>query len=135
MSYKDFTDIEKLVGQDEIDSRDLVEAVSDYESEIDEEMTTLDRPEWKDLVEDESLRELVSEINDAGQGIPDWPHGARLIREDHFETFARQYAEDSGSISDDVSWPCDHIDWEKAADHLKMDFTSITLGDYTYYVR
>ena len=46
-----------------------------------------------------------------------------------------QYAEDIGAIEDRNHWPCDYIDWELAADSLKMDYFSVQFDGVEYWVR
>lgn len=58
-----------------------------------------------------------------------------LIADSHFENYARELAEDLGAIPNDYSWPASHIDWEAAADSLKMDYMEITLGTYSFWTR
>ena len=44
-----------------------------------------------------------------------WQYGIQFIDEDDFEDYARELAEDVGAIQDDMNWPCNCIDWERAA--------------------
>lgn len=66
---------------------------------------------------------------------PDWRHGATLIRESYFKTFAEQYADDIGAIDARAVWPLDCIDWEQAAEELKMDYTGVEFDGVDYWVR
>jgi hypothetical protein len=65
----------------------------------------------------------------------DWPHGATIVRESYFVKYAEQFADDIGAVNSDASWPNDCIDWDKAADELKADFTEIDFDGVTYLVR
>lgn len=58
-----------------------------------------------------------------------------LISEDYFEDYARQTAESIGAIEDDTQWPCNCIDWERAADELRVDYTAVEYDGDTYYYR
>lgn len=78
-----------------------------------------------------ALEALAEEAN----GSPDWQYGEGLIRDSHFEDYARQLAEDVGAMPDDARWPCTCIDWEKAADELKMDYTSVSFDGVDYWIR
>jgi len=89
--------------------------------------------EWDDDYGDE-LKALQSLAED-GEGYSDWKHGAQLIRDDYFEKYAQEFAEDIGAIPDDASWPATCIDWEKAAGELQMDYTSLDFAGVTYWVR
>lgn len=78
----------------------------------------------------------LTDLRDEAEGYSgDWKHGATLVRESYFEDYARSLAEDLGLISDDSKWPCTCIDWEKAADQLKADYSAVDFAGETYYVR
>ena len=114
---------EPLTGKDYIDSRDMIER-ADYLRGRDEPLT-----------EDEA-EELATIDELAESGIGDWEHGVTLIREDKFEDYARDFAEDiHGKEVREASWPFDCIDWEKAANALRMDYTSVEFLGETYLVR
>lgn len=90
--------------------------------------------EWDDGDEAKELANLKA-LQEQGEGYSDWRHGVTLIRDDHFEKYAEQYAEDIGAIPDNAQWPCTCIDWEKAARELRMDYTAIEFDGVTYWVR
>ena len=58
-----------------------------------------------------------------------------MIANYHFEYYARQLAEDIGAIDRDQGWPACHIDWEAAAENLKMDYTSVSFEGREYWIR
>lgn len=66
---------------------------------------------------------------------PDWEYGSTLIRDSHFEDYARETAEDCGYIQRGVGWPYTCIDWARAAEELQQDYTSVELAGVTYWVR
>lgn len=102
----------------------------DRESAIEESIADSDRENYR-----EELRKL-EELAEQGSGYADdWRHGSILIRDSHFEDYARQYAEDIGAIDRNARWPNDCIDWEKAARELQMDYTSVEFDGVTYWVR
>lgn len=105
-----------------LDTRDLIARITYLET--DEE--TLGEDEQEELAE---LREAES------IGIPDWQYGETLIREDYFEEYARELAEDIGAIDPAAVWPLTYIDWEAAADALKQDYVDVTLNGFVYYAR
>lgn len=82
--------------------------------------------QWE-VEERDSIRELLSQME--RDGVED------LISEDYFEDHARQTAEGIGAIDDDTSWPCNCIDWERAADELRVDYTAVEFNGDTYYYR
>jgi antirestriction protein len=80
-----------------------------------------------------ALRALVEELEScSGEDVR---HGATLIRDSDFESYARDLAEEVGAINRDASWPNTYIDWERAADELKMDYSSVEYDGVTYWVR
>lgn len=99
---------------------DRIDYLARFEEDADEENPILDEDEVEEL---RMLRELMEEIRE----------DAFLICESYFEEYARQLAEDIGAIGGETQWPATCIDWEQAADDLKMGFTSVEFGEYTYY--
>ena len=68
-------------------------------------------------------------------GIADWLYGETLIPEDAFTDYARDLASDIGAIADDAHWPATCIDWDRAADQLRTDYTEFEYRGETYLVR
>lgn len=58
-----------------------------------------------------------------------------MIHEDYFRTYAEELANDLGLIDGDADWPLTYLDWDAAADALKVDYTEVTLEGETYYRR
>lgn len=106
-----------------IDSRDLIEVMEELEAD---DPAALDADEVELLV---AIRELSEE------GIEDWQYGAGFIREDYFEEYAQELAEDIGAISPDAAWPLSYIDWKAAAEALQQDYSEVSFLGRTYYVR
>lgn len=114
-----------------MDSRDVETRIAELEGMqivgSPEEGSGLDEEEAEELA---TLKELSSEGESASA---DWQYGATLIRDSYFEDYARQTADDLGGVKE--GWPYDYIDWERAADALLMDYTSIDFDGVTYWVR
>ena len=107
-----------------IDSRDIInriEWLEDMEEELDE-------------YEKEELT-ILRDVEEQGESSPDWNYGATLIRDSYFEEYAQQLAEDIGAIGRDLQWPLYHIDWEAAADSLRVDYSTIDFDGVEYLVR
>lgn len=122
-----------------MDSRDLVDALKECESELEGLGPNADSDPDTAADADE-LRQAIDALTDAIEAVEDGSgesakDGVTIIRDDDFEDYARELAEDIGAIQSDAGWPMDYIDWERAADALKMDYSSITLGGYEYWVR
>jgi hypothetical protein len=110
-----------------IDTRQLIERAEEIRAELAE----------PDLCEDpEAYAEELAEIEAIEEaGIPDFPYGETLIREDYFQTYAQELAADIGALADESAWPLSYIDWEAAADALKVDYIEVEYQGSTYYAR
>lgn len=122
--------------EDIIDSRDIQARIDYLESleEEDEEATDADE-EPMALCDDEreELR-LLQEFKDEAN-TSEWKYGMTFIRDDYFEDYAREFAEDIGAIGKDDQWPATCIDWERAARELQMDYTGADFDGITYWFR
>lgn len=132
-----------LTGEDVIDSRDLVELLDELHGERDawveneggdEDEQARTAEQWAEEFPDEA--ELVKALEGIEENAPaDWLHGETFIRDSYFENYARELADDIGAIDAKAGWPNNCIDWERAADELRTDYTSYELGDVTYWAR
>lgn len=75
------------------------------------------------------------EVREQADGCSDWKYGEALIRDSYFATYAEELASDIGAIDRNAKWPLSHIDWEAAADELKMDYTAIDFDGVEYWIR
>lgn len=119
------------LGEDEesqLRAEDIDAAISDNEDDINQKEI-----EIADL--ESELQPLTDLRDEAEPYCPDWRYGATLIADDYFEDYAYELANDIGAIPDDMSWPANCIDWTKAADALKMDYTSVDFDGTTYWIR
>lgn len=76
--------------------------------------------------------EFLEEIESAD--IYGYEDGVTLIHDDHFQEYAEEEAR-SLYDADWDSWPFNLIDWEKAAEELQTDYSSIDVGNETYWYR
>jgi uncharacterized protein (UPF0335 family) len=90
---------------------------------------------WNTSDEAKELAALQSVAEQAEGYASDWRHGETLIRDDYFEDYARQLAEDCGMVKEGAQWPNNCIDWEQAASELQTDYTSIDFDGVTYWIR
>lgn len=120
---------------DVFDIRDVIDRFLDIE-EPPTRMGEIDDAD-DDKDEREQLRAFLDEVRGNGgdhQWRGDWyPTG--FIADSYFENYAREFADDIGAIKDDNSWPYTCIDWEQAAKELRMDYSSVDVGDSTYWYR
>ena len=130
--------------QDILDSRDIIERIEELENEQTElmgdwdgsseltapaEFIAWEKEHGKEL---DTLRKFAEEGESASA---DWKYGATLIRDSYFQDYAEQLAEDTGAVNKDASWPNNCIDWEKAAEELQQEYTSVEFENVTYWVR
>lgn len=110
--------------EDLIDSRDVIERIKELEAQD------------KDEQEAEELAAL-KELNREGEDTfgEEWEYGVTLVHEDYFEDYAQEFAEDIGAIDRNAQWPLQYIDWEEAADALKMDYSEVDFDGQAYYGR
>ena len=99
----------------------------DLRDDEDHEFMGYEESELEELFELES--ELGMTLEAADQA------GLYFIDEDYFEEYARELAYDTGAIDSDSAWPCTHIDWEAAADELRMNYTEVEYEGNTYLVQ
>jgi hypothetical protein len=129
---------------DIIDSRDIIERIDELRDERDsaadgwepgsDEPKPQALADWEASDEAAELKTLEAVASD-GEGYGDWDHGETLIRETYFIEYAQQLAEDIGAIDPKASWPNGCIDWEKAADELRVDYTEVDFDGVTYLMR
>jgi hypothetical protein len=81
----------------------------------------------------EELHELESELGMTLEAADQ--NGLYFIDEDYFVEYAKEFAYDVGAIDSDAVWPCTHIDWDAAADELRMDYTEVEYEGSTYLVQ
>jgi hypothetical protein len=118
---------------DTIDSRQVIERIRELENmaDIDDDgnvtADNLDEDEREELA---TLRELAKE----GETLSDWKYGTTLIRDEYFEDHAQELFEET-SDTKITEWPYCHIDWEEAAEALKVDYTAIDFDGETYWAR
>jgi hypothetical protein len=107
---------------DVIDSRDVIDRIDNLDGTEDES-------------EQEELKALLALQEEAQGYSEDWRYGSPLIRDSYFEAYAEELADDMGAIDRNAGWPLTCIDWEKAADELKQDYTSVEFDGVTYWIR
>lgn len=111
---------------DVIDSRDVIARIEELEAE---DVGMLPADEFSELW---ALKALADE---ASGYAADWQYGEMLIHDDYFETYAQELAEEIGAVDPEAGWPLNRIDWESAADDLKIDYTSVEFDGETYWIR
>ena len=87
--------------------------------------------------DDENKQELdaLLALQDEASGSPDWQYGEGLIRHSYFKDYAQDLAEDCGLLENANTWPGRCIDWDQAAEELKMDYFSVDFDGVEYLIR
>lgn len=121
-----------LDGNDSVfDSRDVIERIEQIESEIEELDEDNDYDDVVDLRDELSaLTALRDEINDE-----EFEFGITFVADFYFEDYAQELAESIGAIDREAGWPLNRIDWEAAAEDLKIDYTSVEFQGEEYWYR
>ena len=117
---------------DVTDSRDIITRIERVESDL--EQARVDGDDTADL--EAELKALEEFADEASECAPDWHYGETIIHEDYFTQYARELS-DELSLGDGAmaQWPFTHIDWEAAADALKVDYSEVEFNGVTYYIR
>ncbi len=128
------TSPQELSGANVIDMRQLwerkVELELDTSSLLDEE----EREELRKL--DQFFAEESQESEPGNHGEFDEP---TLVLDSHFEDYARELAEQiapTPEVKEALeTWPYRYVDWARAAEELRHDYTEVSLDGNTYLVR
>ena len=124
---------------DVVDTRDVMERIDELESEIgdapDADELAADQGGEDEFADERAELAALKSFADDVESYCNMRDGEALIRDDHFVKYAQELAEDTGMISRDVSWPYTCIDWDKAADELKHDYSSAEWDGVTYWFR
>ena len=111
---------------DEIDEA-LLHALNDAQATYD--AAKLELETWDGEV-GEHLK-LLEDAADEVKSFEGWRGGFDLFNEADFKDHARDHAENLGI--DICGWPYDSIDWDHAANELIHDYSSISIGNVTFY--
>lgn len=100
------------------------------EEALEDWRTSANGGEWKDL---------QTVIDAIGAHPIDSRHafvaGEILIRDDYFEKYAQELAEEMGLLEHCDQWPARCIDWAQAAEELKVNYVSVEIESETYWFR
>jgi hypothetical protein len=132
-----------------IDVRDVIARVEEIGTELEDlsaqssiggegEVSGVEGVDLTDEAQERAnLTALLDELRGNG-GDHEW-NGAwypvTLIRDSSFQDYAQEHAEDIGAIGRDAQWPLSYIDWDRAADELKMDYQQVDFDGVQYWYR
>jgi hypothetical protein len=123
--------------QDVMDSRDVIEALEEMESDFEDWKADFDEdppgdeeyPDWEELV---ALRNFVEQAS----CVDDWEYGVSIIHEDYFTEYCKEMLADIGEIPKDLPWYIEsNLNWDGVADDLKADYIEVDFNGVTYYIR
>lgn len=127
-------DIDEILSADVLDSRDVIERIEELEG-MEAAIEDLVAGSGLDDDEREELKDLREFAEEASGYAEDWLHGETIIADSYFTEYAQQLADDIGAIDWNASWPLTYIDWERATDALKQDYTEVTLRGVDFWIR
>jgi hypothetical protein len=130
---------------DVIDSRDIIERL-EYLDEMHNQSKAYNTSEKivnshyypeRERAEREMLKKLEKEANNS----PDWANGEILIRETYFTSYIKELIPDCYELPKEMKdaskwpWTCLKLDYEKAAEEAKADYTEVDFDGVTYLIR
>ena len=124
---------------DVIDSRDIIERITELERNTEDEIITLiDNEDWAaiDDIDNDELSELaeLKKLASQCEGVGDWEYGELLIRRSYWIAYVEELLRDIGDLPANIPWYIE-IDWETTARNIEMDYTSVDFGDVEYLIR
>jgi hypothetical protein len=126
---------------DIVDLEDLAKRLAEITDELDDHQARLDEGDETylddyDLQELRDERDRIQEVEDQfSQTLAEAARNdSTMVSEYYWQAYAESFADDVGMVDTDSSmYP--YIDWERWAEDLKMDYTSIEYGGVTFYTR
>ncbi len=118
---EDEPESERNAAQDDLDAANA--ALTEWDAENGEEL--------------KDLGEFLDEVKGCG-GDEQWRgswYPITFVRDSYFTEFAQEEAEQLGMVESDVKWPYTCIDWDKAAEELQQDYSTVEFQGSTYHYR
>ena len=144
-TYIDTRDLEDRRQELEVDFEQLHRAIMDAEGALEEFGDGERRVEYEEALEQakdnltewevNGYRDEFGSLNNLRDkfDLRSWRYGVTLIPESEFRNYAMDLAENiHGGVE---GWPFDCIDWEQAADSLRMDYSRVEYNGETYLYR
>lgn len=119
---------------DIIDVRGIIERIEELADVTETDDADTGGTEYAERCALESIMEEIAGYGGDEQWRGQW-YPVSLIADSYFEDYARELAEDIGAVNADAPWPNNFIDWERAADALKIDYTSVEIDGRDYWYR
>ena len=90
--------------------------------------------EFDESEEGEELKVLTALQEEAEGYSSDWKYGSTLIRDSYFVEYCEELVKDIGDMPKEIPSYIE-IDWEKTADNIKADYTSVDFDGVEYWIR
>lgn len=131
-------------GQNVIDSRDIIARINELESQFSERLeahegkarnlieATEEVPD--DFDELEELMHLQELAEEASGYASDWQYGEALIRRSYWVEYVEDMLKDIGDLPQNIPHYIE-IDWQKTADNIEADYTTVDYGGVEYLIR
>ena len=121
---------------DVIDSREIIERIEELETDLADGAYS----DAEDRAADEAELKALKALAEEASGCSDWKYGETLIRGSYFEEYTEELINDCYEFPKEFNsgeWPWRHmsIDYEAAAEELKMDYTSVDFDGVEYWIR
>ena len=144
-SYIDTREIEDYIEELESSIEEVETQIEDLETEIDDllddeedgNIEEVDRLEKnREVLKDSISYELkeLEELREIREEVPGWYGGNTLIIDDEWVAYVEEMLKDIGYITRDFPWWIE-IDWEKTAENVAVDYSTVEYKGHTYYYR
>jgi hypothetical protein len=135
---------------DVIDSRDVIKRLEIYREAVafmgfDDDaldtMTMEKMPESPEITDEDDLGTIEEFIalrdfeKEASNYAEDWSFGTSMIADHYMRDYAEEQAESIGAIDPNATWPLNFIDWDRATDAFKQDYTEVEFKGTSYWIR
>jgi len=125
-------DVENADSEEDEDTRlKAQEALDALEEKLDEANEALEEYDF----DYQSELDALEAINEKGDGYcSDWRHGETLINESYWVEYCEELCKDIGDMPKEIPSYIE-IDWEKTADNLAADYTTVEWDGVSFYIR
>jgi hypothetical protein len=127
---------------DIIDVRDIIARIEALESDIADLLEYLPAhvmvAQWVEYNDElQALLKIMVELETVGGGDEQWRgewYPITLIADSYFTDYARELLEDCGDLPRELPHYIE-IDWDATARNIRVDYTPVTINNFTYWTR
>lgn len=140
IAHSDTLDLSELESMRDDMIEEAVEMIEEEGGDVDADLDALEsfiNDDENDALigrVDAECEYLIGDAREVQEFIDALGADETAIHEGNFAEYAKTFAEDVRGIDVD-EWPFAHINWDEAAEGLKMDFQSHTFDGVEYYFR